>query len=167
MGEVGGSYWETHRVKLEEEEEDTRRRIKDEERGRSKKDKKEKKKEKRDKRLSKRSSREEGEEGDYQDYQDDHEEVNEVQDGGFEVDSVGKVENSEETLQKMKSAIIGILDEEIFTLAKKSRTNSFCRICCQINVLQSHQSTLFHECLLHHKADSLHLALGFFMQSQV
>ena len=30
-----------------------------------------------------------------------------------------QVENSEETLQKMKSAIIGILDEEIFTLAKK------------------------------------------------
>merc|ERR1719322_1160514 len=114
--EVGGSYWETHRVKLEEEEEDTRRRIKDEERGRSKKDKKEKRKEKRDKRHSKRSSREEGEYEEYEDYQGDHEEVNE---GGFEVDSVGKVENSEETLQKMKSAIIGILDEEIFTLAKK------------------------------------------------
>merc|ERR1712107_353831 len=59
--EVGGSYWETHRVKLEEEEENTRRRIKDEERGRSKKDKKEKRKEKKDKRHSKRSSREEKE----------------------------------------------------------------------------------------------------------
>merc|ERR1712202_96711 len=48
----------------------------------------------------------------------DHEEVNEIQDD-FEIDSVGKIENSEETLQKMKSAIIGILDEEIFTLSKK------------------------------------------------
>jgi len=48
----------------------------------------------------------------------DHEEVNEIQDD-FEIDSVGKIENSEETLQKMKSAIIGILDEEISTLAKK------------------------------------------------
>merc|ERR1719334_644035 len=48
----------------------------------------------------------------------DHEEVNEIQDD-FEIDSVGKVENSEETLMKMKSAIIGILDEEIFSLAKK------------------------------------------------
>jgi len=48
----------------------------------------------------------------------DHEEVNEIQDD-FEIDSVGKVENSEETLQKMKSAIIGILDEEISTLSKK------------------------------------------------
>ena len=48
----------------------------------------------------------------------DHEEVNEIQDD-FEIDSVGKVENSEETLQKMKSAIIGILDEEISSLSKK------------------------------------------------
>jgi len=48
----------------------------------------------------------------------DHEEVNEIQDD-FEIDSVGKIENSEETLQKMKSAIIGILDEEISTLSKK------------------------------------------------
>jgi len=48
----------------------------------------------------------------------DHEEVNEIQDD-FEIDSVGKIENSEETLKKMKSAIIGILDEEISTLSKK------------------------------------------------
>merc|ERR1719167_921592 len=48
----------------------------------------------------------------------DHEEVNEIQDD-FEIDSVGKVENSEETLQKMKCAIIGILDEEISTLSRK------------------------------------------------
>lgn len=48
----------------------------------------------------------------------DHEEVNEIQDD-FEIDSVGMIENSEETLKKMKSAIIGILDEEIFTLSKK------------------------------------------------
>ena len=50
----------------------------------------------------------------------DHEEVNEIQDD-FEIDSVGKIENSEETLQKMKSAIIGILDEEISTLSKKMK----------------------------------------------
>ena len=48
----------------------------------------------------------------------DHEEVNEIQDD-FEIDSVGKIEDSEETLQKMKSAILGILDEEISTLSKK------------------------------------------------
>jgi len=48
----------------------------------------------------------------------DHEEVNEIQDD-FEIDSVGKIENSEETLKKMKCAIIGILDEEISTLSKK------------------------------------------------
>merc|ERR1711909_177614 len=46
----------------------------------------------------------------------DHEEVNEIQDD-FEIDSVGKIEDSEETLQKMKSAILGILDEEISTLS--------------------------------------------------
>ena len=45
-------------------------------------------------------------------------EVNEIQDD-FEIDSVGKIEDSEETLQKMKSAILGILDEEISTLSKK------------------------------------------------
>eukprot|EP00092_Neocalanus_flemingeri_P028932 GFUD01031415.1.p1 GENE.GFUD01031415.1~~GFUD01031415.1.p1 ORF type:complete len:633 (+),score=147.08 GFUD01031415.1:135-2033(+) len=48
----------------------------------------------------------------------DHEEVNEIQDD-FEIDSIGKIENSEETLQKMKCAIIGILDEEISSLSKK------------------------------------------------
>ena len=48
----------------------------------------------------------------------DHEEVNEIQED-FEIDSVGNIENGEETLQKMKSAIIGILDEEIFALSKK------------------------------------------------
>jgi len=48
----------------------------------------------------------------------DHEEVNETQED-FEIDSVGHIENGEETLQKMKSAIIGILDEEIFALSKK------------------------------------------------
>jgi len=50
----------------------------------------------------------------------DHEEVNEIQED-FEIDSVGQVENSEETLQKMKSAIIGILDDEIFALNKKNK----------------------------------------------
>ena len=50
----------------------------------------------------------------------DHEEVNEIQDD-FEIDSVGQIENGEETLQKMKSAIIGILDEEIFALNKKNK----------------------------------------------
>ena len=44
----------------------------------------------------------------------DHEEVNET----HRVD-VGHIENGEETLQKMKSAIIGILDEEIFALSQK------------------------------------------------
>lgn len=48
----------------------------------------------------------------------DHEEVNESQED-FEIDSAGTIENGEETLQKMKSAIIGILDEEIFALSKK------------------------------------------------
>merc|ERR1712218_544360 len=48
----------------------------------------------------------------------DHEEVNEIQED-FEIDSVGDIENGEATLQKMKSAIIGILDEEIFALSKK------------------------------------------------
>ena len=48
----------------------------------------------------------------------DHEEVNESQED-FEIDSAGPIENGEETLQKMKSAIIGILDEEIFALSKK------------------------------------------------
>ena len=48
----------------------------------------------------------------------DHEEVNEIQED-FEIDSVGNIENGEATLQKMKSAIIGILDEEIFALSKK------------------------------------------------
>ena len=52
--------------------------------------------------------------------QSDHEEVNEVQDD-FEIDSVGQIENGEETLQKMKSAIIGILDDEIFALNKKNK----------------------------------------------
>ena len=50
----------------------------------------------------------------------DHEEVNEVQ-SDFEIDSVGQIENGEETLQKMKSAIIGILDDEIFALNKKNK----------------------------------------------
>ena len=49
----------------------------------------------------------------------DHEEVNEVQ-SDFEIDSVGQIENGEETLQKMKSAIIGILDDEIFALNTKN-----------------------------------------------
>ena len=46
--------------------------------------------------------------------------MNEIQED-FEIDSVGQVENSEETLQKMKSAIIGILDDEIFALNKKNK----------------------------------------------
>ena len=50
----------------------------------------------------------------------DHEEVNEIQDD-FEIDSVGQIENGEETLQKMKCAIIGILDDEIFALNKKNK----------------------------------------------
>ena len=50
----------------------------------------------------------------------DHEEVNEVQDD-FEIDSVGEIENSEETLQKMKSAIISVLDDEIFALSTKGK----------------------------------------------
>ena len=50
----------------------------------------------------------------------DHEEVNEVQ-SDFEIDTVGQIENGEETLQKMKSAIIGILDDEIFALNKKNK----------------------------------------------
>ena len=56
-------------------------------------------------------------------HDDDHEEVNEVQED-FEIDSVGNVENSEDTLQKMKSAIIGILDDEIFSLSKKTRRST-------------------------------------------
>ena len=48
----------------------------------------------------------------------DHEEVNETQED-FGMDSVGNNKNGEETLKKMKSAIIGILDEEIFALSKK------------------------------------------------
>ena len=44
----------------------------------------------------------------------DHEEVNETH-----REDVGHIENGEETLQKMKSAIIGILDEEIFALSQK------------------------------------------------
>ena len=44
----------------------------------------------------------------------DHEEVNETH-----RDDVDHIENGEETLQKMKSAIIGILDEEIFALSQK------------------------------------------------
>ena len=49
----------------------------------------------------------------------DHEEVNEVQ-SDFEIDTVGRIANGEETLQKMKSAIIGILDDEIFALNTKN-----------------------------------------------
>jgi len=50
----------------------------------------------------------------------EQEEVNEIEDD-FEIDSIGRIENSEETLLKMKSAIIGILDEEISTLSKRVR----------------------------------------------
>ena len=86
--EIGGSYWESHSVKLEPNEEDLRRKVKEEDRGRSKKEKKEKKEKRKEKRHSKRSSREGH--GEYSGHPDDHEEVNEVQDG-FEIDSVGKV----------------------------------------------------------------------------
>ena len=86
--EIGGSYWESHSVKLEPNEEDLRRKVKEEDRGRSKKERKEKKEKRKEKRHSKRSSREGH--GEYSGHPDDHEEVNEVQDG-FEIDSVGKV----------------------------------------------------------------------------
>merc|ERR1712112_653298 len=119
--EIGSSYWESHSVKLEPVDEDYSRRRRGKEeadkggsRVKVKKEKKDRERRK-ERRHSKRSSHDGGE---FEGYHDDHEEVNEVQDG-FEIDSVGKVENSEETLQKMKSAIIGILDEEIFTLANK------------------------------------------------